>query len=146
MTKMIVNLTLSIATETIDTLLQTYPQTPHRELFADPDLYQSLLTYVLSRIPNHYMVIEQSNHNVHHKGRKIHNGYHTQLRVENQPASADQPADDAALPPPPTLVQEDLANIIHQGIHDLLAQHPERLHRPYPCRDAVVLRPSYWFG
>ncbi len=138
MTKMIVNLTLSIATETIDNLLQTYPQSPHRELFTDPDLYQALLTYVLSRIPNHYMVIEQANHN----------GHQVQLRLQHPSEFASiQPSDsEVALPTPPSLVQEDLAEIIHQGIRDLLAQHPERLHRPYPCRDMAVLRPSYWFG
>ena len=58
MAKVIVNLTLPVVKEEIDCLLETYPDQSYRRTFANPDLCQELIAYVLSRVPNFYTVVE----------------------------------------------------------------------------------------
>lgn len=61
MTKTVVNLTLPIVVEQIETTLEDYPHYPYQKAFAIPDLRQKLIAYVLSRIANSYTVLEEEN-------------------------------------------------------------------------------------
>lgn len=56
----IVNLTLLLVTEELENILGNYPEYRYRQAFASSNLRQKLLAYVLSRIPNIYTVIEES--------------------------------------------------------------------------------------
>ncbi|HEY9665180.1 MAG TPA: hypothetical protein V6C91_00155 [Coleofasciculaceae cyanobacterium] len=59
MTKKLINVTLSLVTSEIETILTHYPKY-HQEAFANSDLRLSLIAYVLSRIPNTYTVLEEN--------------------------------------------------------------------------------------
>lgn len=59
MTKTIVNLTLPVVVDQIETALKDYPYHPYQQAFAIPDLRQRLIAYVLSRISNYYTVLEE---------------------------------------------------------------------------------------
>lgn len=59
MTKTIVNQTQPVVAEIIDNILEIYPQPIMREAFADADSRLDLVAYVLSRIPNSYVVFDQ---------------------------------------------------------------------------------------
>ncbi len=61
MTKAIVNLVLPVVVETVDRVLQSYPETACREAFLRPDLHQKLVAYVVNRIPGVYAVQEERN-------------------------------------------------------------------------------------
>jgi hypothetical protein len=63
MNKIVFNLTLAVVTdeiEQIETVLRSYAYHPYQQAFAIPDWRQQLSAYVLSRIPNTYKVIEQT--------------------------------------------------------------------------------------
>lgn len=59
MAKTIVNLTLPVVVEQIETVLEAYPDRPYQQAFAIPDLRQELIAYVLSRVSNYYTVVEE---------------------------------------------------------------------------------------
>ncbi|MFB8791706.1 MAG: hypothetical protein U7123_23400 [Potamolinea sp.] len=61
MTISIVNLTLLNVNAELENLLVFYPAQIQRNIFANPDLRQKLLTYVLKRINNHYVAFCQEN-------------------------------------------------------------------------------------
>jgi len=60
MCKKLVNLTLSLVSEEIENILQTYAEYPYQQIFTNPDLRQELVAYVLSHVPNNYVAIEES--------------------------------------------------------------------------------------
>ena len=59
MTKAVVNLTLPMVVEHIETALEDYPHYPYQKAFAIPDLRQKLIAYILSRVANSYTVLEE---------------------------------------------------------------------------------------
>jgi hypothetical protein len=65
MTKTIVNLTLPVVVDQIETALEDYPHHPYQQAFAIPDLRQRLIAYVLSRISNNYTVLEEGENSTH---------------------------------------------------------------------------------
>lgn len=62
MTKVLVNLTLPVVTEAIDSILESYPKQPYRTLFASYDSRQDLVAYVLNRFPSTYTVMGDGQH------------------------------------------------------------------------------------
>ncbi|MFQ4135840.1 late competence development ComFB family protein [Nodosilinea sp. PGN35] len=58
MTQTIVNLTLPIVTNKIDTILAAYPLYEYRQVFAVPELRQKLTAYVLARLPVVYVTMD----------------------------------------------------------------------------------------
>jgi hypothetical protein len=58
MAKVIVNLTLAVITETLEEVLEFYPQTEQQAILASVEVQQEILAYVLSRFPSFYAVIE----------------------------------------------------------------------------------------
>lgn len=59
MTKKMINLTLSIVIEKIETILTTYPRFPYQQAFSDQGLRYDLVAYVLNRVPNKFAVLEE---------------------------------------------------------------------------------------
>lgn len=55
MSKSIVNLTIPWVVAEIEQVLETYPHHPYQQAFANPDLRQELIAYVLTRIHNVYV-------------------------------------------------------------------------------------------
>lgn len=60
MQKTLVNLTLSVVTEEVEIILESYPKHPYQQAFSPSGLRQDLIAYVLSRVPNTYTAIEAS--------------------------------------------------------------------------------------
>jgi hypothetical protein len=60
MSKILVNLTLAVVSEEVDLILETYPRFPYQKIFSDYNLRQELMAYVLSRIPNHHIAMEET--------------------------------------------------------------------------------------
>lgn len=58
MTRVILNLTLPLITEAIESILECYPHHPYRELFASYEARQDLVAYILNRYPSTYIVME----------------------------------------------------------------------------------------
>lgn len=60
MNKQIINLTLPVVIEEIEHILATYPRHPYQQAFSAASLRQDLVAYVLSRVPNQYAVLEET--------------------------------------------------------------------------------------
>jgi|ERR687885_972184 hypothetical protein len=60
MNKQIINLTLPVVIEEIENILATYPTYPYQQAFSAAGLRQDLVAYVLSRVPNQYAVVEET--------------------------------------------------------------------------------------
>jgi hypothetical protein len=54
-----VNLTISIVEAEAENVLHSYPYYPYQQAFSAPSLRQSLVAYVLSRVPSLYSVVEE---------------------------------------------------------------------------------------
>ncbi|MBW4520844.1 MAG: hypothetical protein KME16_14220 [Scytolyngbya sp. HA4215-MV1] len=61
MTKVIKNLALPLITEEIENVLDVYHHCPYQQVYADPELRQCLISYVLNSIPSFYVMIEEEN-------------------------------------------------------------------------------------
>lgn len=60
MDKQLFNLTLPVVIEEIEYILGTYPKYPYQQAFSASGLRQDLVAYVLSRVPNIYTVVEET--------------------------------------------------------------------------------------
>ncbi|HEY9725001.1 MAG TPA: late competence development ComFB family protein [Chroococcales cyanobacterium] len=60
MNKQLINVTLSVVTEEIEHILETYQKYPYQQAFSASELRQDLIAYVLSRVPNQYAVVEEN--------------------------------------------------------------------------------------
>ncbi|NEN95634.1 MAG: late competence development ComFB family protein [Moorea sp. SIO3I7] len=60
MGKTLVHVTTSIVIKEIENVLATYPEFPYQYMFYQSNIREDLIVYVLSRIPNHYEVIDNS--------------------------------------------------------------------------------------
>lgn len=118
MTKTIVNLTLPVVVKAVEEVLSSYPDHPHQQAFSIPDLRQKLIAFVLSRTRSLYTVVEEPEAaNVNWEA--VCCSLEQQIRIED---------------------------LVHQGIHQILADQGEwaNHHIPQPCYPAGA--PSSWFG
>lgn len=119
MTKTIVNLATSIVVQEAEAILETYPYRPYQQAFAEPELKRRLTTYVLSRVPGVYVVINQADIAPH--------------PVETLPVSLEQ--------------QEQIEILIHQGIQKILAEAGADQNAAIDQNSEEALgMPSNWFG
>jgi hypothetical protein len=59
MSKILVNLTLAVVSEEVDLILETYPKVPYQKIFSASNSRLELIAYVLSKVPNHHVAIEE---------------------------------------------------------------------------------------
>lgn len=59
MSTKIINLTFSVVTASIEHILSNYPEEPYQKAFDRGILRQELIAYVLSRVPNKYIIQEE---------------------------------------------------------------------------------------
>jgi len=52
----LINLTLPVVIQEIEDVLNEYPEHPYQRVFSMPELRQKLIAYVLSQVPNRYVV------------------------------------------------------------------------------------------
>ncbi|MFE4105634.1 late competence development ComFB family protein [Almyronema epifaneia] len=57
--KTILNLMEQVVIEEAEKLIQSYPHHPYQKAFALPDLRQKLVAYVLNRVRNFYVVLNE---------------------------------------------------------------------------------------
>lgn len=120
MTKTIVNLATSIVVQEAEAILETYPYRPYQQAFAEPELKRRLTTYVLSRVPGVYVVVNQSET--------------TSSAVRTSLVGLDQ--------------QNQIESLIHQGIQKILSEtviNPTAESVEQASEEAVGM-PSNWFG
>jgi hypothetical protein len=118
MSKSITNLTTPLVVSEIEQVLGSYPHHPYQQAFANPDSRQELVAYVLTRVHNVFAVVDE--------GKTI--------------------ASDVEALPDLAEIQPQLASFIHQGIHDILQQHPILADHQIPEEDDGYLTASHWFG
>lgn len=116
MTKMIVNLTMPVVLEEIDRILRNYPYYPYQQVFTLPSRRQKLVTYVLSRLPGLYAVVEDSDQ-----------------RDESSPhyCTTDQ--------------KQQINILLHQGIQHIISNEHD-WHSPGSRQNNQAVTPSHWFG
>ncbi|MGF1496188.1 MAG: hypothetical protein ACFB8W_05105 [Elainellaceae cyanobacterium] len=118
MPKTIVNLTMPLVVETIETTLETFPRHPYRQAFANPDLRRKLVAYVLSHVPNIYDVVDDME------------------TVEPDYSRLCLSRKDRAT----------MKSAILQGIHNLLDSSPNEIAHHLPNAVDAGRSPSHWFG
>jgi Late competence development protein ComFB len=82
MPKNIVNITLSVVTEEVEMILESYPQYPYQQTFSHSGLRQDLIAYVLSRVPNKYTAID-SGESVSNQTVQVRCSSEQLLHIEN---------------------------------------------------------------
>ena len=118
MVKTLINLTQPAVIAEIETVVDSYPYHPYRQAFANPDLRQDLIAYVLSRIPCTYSAIDEQN-----------------LPLLNYKLSRSY------------LEQKlQLENLIHQRICCILQEKSDWINCHIPEPFHCNLEPSHWFG
>ncbi|MBE9050156.1 hypothetical protein IQ243_06970 [Nostocales cyanobacterium LEGE 11386] len=120
MTKTLVNITLIVVNKELETVLETYPDHPYQEAFAHPDIRQVLIAYILNRIPNHYITVDQEDQK--EAFTSVNNLWHS--LEENLQIEA----------------------IIHQGIEKVLCEQAQEVSRHIPEVVNPSLVASDWFG
>ncbi|HEY9622326.1 MAG TPA: hypothetical protein V6C78_18355 [Crinalium sp.] len=118
MSKTIVNLALSIVLDKIETILETYPSHPYQQAFSIPDLRQKLVSYVLSRIPCHYTVIDDLGT--------------AEVDLKNLYCSTEE--------------DMHIETIIRQGIEHILQEDSDWVDHHIPEETDASFAPSTWFG
>lgn len=118
MSKTIVNLTIPMVVSKLEGILDTYPYHPYHQAFSIPELRQKLLSYVMSRIPGQYTVVEES-----------------EVPIENLRSlccSLEQ--------------QQQIEQLIHQGIRKIFQEDSDWIDRHIPQDVNPSFAPSNWFG
>lgn len=118
MTKTLVNLTTPVVLAEIEEVLSNYPDYPYHKVFANPDIRQELVAYVLTRVQSVYATCDADQ-------------------------SEDQ-LDSVRSPLCSIRTEESIPMMIHEGILELLREFNDPAQIPEEC-DAG-LAPSHWFG
>lgn len=117
MTRTVINLTMPLLVEAIESVLETYPHHPYQQAFAIEDVRQDLIAYVLNRVPNFYVVDEDPQQPI----RSTH--------LYNSPEE-----------------RWHLEAVIHQGIEYILCKNSENVCHHIPEEVEPGFSPSNWFG
>src|SRR5579883_1588655 len=107
MSKSIINLTTPIVVAEIERILETYPHHPYQQVFSNPDIRQELIAYVLTRVHNVYVTVDE--------GEKIASD------LERSSNPAESPF--------------ELDAFIQQGIHDIMQQSQATVDHQVPEED-----------
>jgi hypothetical protein len=118
MSKTIINLALSAVMDKVESILDTYPSHPYQQAFSIPDLRQKLVSYVLSRIPCHYTVIDDIGDST--------------IDLKSLYCST---AEDV-----------HMDTIIRQGIDHILQSNADWVDHHIPETTSANFAPSNWFG
>ncbi len=119
MGKTIINLTLPFLVKLIEEVLETYPQYPYQQAFANPDMRQYLIAYVLSRVSSCYVVVDENKQQQWMNPNLLH--YCTEQTIH-------------------------IENTVRKGIEEIMCKHSEQVRRQIPTKVEACVVPSYWFG
>lgn len=119
MSKNLVNVTLHLVNQELENILEKYPHHPYQEAFAHPDLRQILIAYVLNRIPNHYIIVDEAEKPIFTSVDLLSPFLEKKLHIET---------------------------IIHQGIAKILCEQAQEVNRHIPEVVDPTRVASHWFG
>jgi len=119
MTKTLVNLTITVVLKKLEKILETYPHHPYQEAFANPDIRQTLIAFVLSRVPNQYITLDEEEKPELFCSESLCRSLEATSHIES---------------------------IIHEGIDKVLCEESENVHRYIPEAVDPGLVASHWFG
>jgi hypothetical protein len=114
-----VNITWFGVNAKVEEVLQTYPEYPYRDVFANPRLRDRLVAYVLNYIPNRYVRSKNP--------QKLGAQYNCLFSPDEQAY---------------------IEKLIRHGISQLLRSHEDWLERYVPQSEPTDAHrvPSHWFG
>jgi hypothetical protein len=119
MTKTLVNLTITLVLKKIENILETYTHHPYQEAFANPDIRQTLVAYILSRVPNQYITLDEAEKPEFFCSESLERSLESTSHIES---------------------------IIHEGIKKVLYEQVDNVHRYIPEAVDPALIASHWFG
>lgn len=119
MSKTLVNLTITVVLKKLESILETYPHHPYQEAFANPDMRQTLIAYILSRIPNQYITLDEA------EKPEVFGSDSLCRSLEGS---------------------SNIEFIIHEGIEKVLCEQAEKIQRYIPEAVDPGLVASHWFG
>lgn len=114
--KVVTDLSQPAVKQEISKVLATYPDHPHQQAFAAPEMHQQLLAYVLNSMPSEPAINQDQ-----------------APQVESETLFSDAKVDH-------------LEAVIHQGIHDLLQDKADWVEHHIPQQDNSGESASHWFG
>lgn len=114
--KVVTNLARPAVRQEILKVLATYPDHPHQQAFAAPEMRQQLLAYVLNCMPSDYKVVEDQG---------------SQVETETLFSEAEV---------------EHLDAVIHQGVYDLLQDKADWVEHHISNPENSGESASHWFG
>lgn len=118
MSKTILNVAQYPILQEIERILESYPHHPYQQAFAHPDLQQQLVAWVLNRVPNVFIVTEETEEAI------VHPTY--------APHCSDQ--------------KSCLEFVIREGIQEVLAQNQKEIEHDIPQEELPGQAASHWFG
>ncbi|MBD2435849.1 hypothetical protein [Nostoc sp. FACHB-110] len=121
MTRTLVNITIPVVIKKLENILETYPHHPYHEALANPDVRQTLIAYILSRIPNQYITLDEE-------------------------AKPDLLCSDSLCRSLESTSRIDIESIIHKGIEKVVSEQVENIHRYIPEVVDPATVASHWFG
>lgn len=119
MSKTLVNVTIPLVVQELEDILLTYPHHPYQEVFANPDYRQILIAYILNRIPNHYITVDDAETETLTNSDDLRGSLEYTLHIET---------------------------IIHQGIEKVLCEQAQEINRHIPEIVDPTRVASHWFG
>lgn len=118
MFKTLMNLTEHSILQEIERILELYPDYPYQQAFTHPDLRQTLLAWVLNRVPNIFIMIENAEEMI------VHPDY--------APYCRDQ--------------QSCVELVIREGIQEILRQNQAAIAHYLLAEEIPEQAASQWFG
>ncbi len=118
MSKIIVNLTLPAVVGAIEDVLETYPHHPYQQAFSIPELRQKLIAYLMSRVTNCYVVVDE--------------GQQPSINFKSLPNFRQG--------------TPCIETLIYQGMEKVLQKRAEQVTHQIPKEVELDFAPSNWFG
>jgi len=118
MKETVTNLATPVVKQEVAKVLETYPDHPHQKAFANPELRQQLIAYVLTQIDCKFTVAQT--------------GQQPQVNYETLFPSTEE--------------QSHLENSIRQGIERLVQEKGDWVDQHIPAPENPETKASHWFG
>ncbi|NJO74903.1 MAG: hypothetical protein HC833_14745 [Leptolyngbyaceae cyanobacterium RM1_406_9] len=116
MPKTIVNLTMLLVDTEVEYILGMYPPYPEQQVFANFDLRQELIAYVLSRVRNVHVTVEE--------------GEESKVSPERFPCLTE--------------IKLQIENFIHEGIRYVLQKYRNLMHDYMLEENYGYLKNTHW--
>lgn len=117
MSKKIFNLLTPVIVREVEEILSHYSDHPYQQAFANPELRDELIAFVLNSVPGNYVVFDEAS--------------------ERPPSTDFRPSAHD---------RETIDIWIHQGIQHIFERYAEAIPHHIPDVDDPGLLPSQWFG